>query len=118
MSDSPATTNPARRIAGIGALLTCALVFDPTRVLPDVYGLSQIDLQIALHAIVIPALAAVGLWLVLPNVLVLALCTLMLSIAHANIGSDDLFGGYLYPIIALVAGAVVGYRLFVKRPPQ
>ena len=118
MSDSPEQRNPLRRLAGIAALLICALVFDPTRVLPDIYSLAEIDLQVMLHAVIVPTLAAVGLWLVLPNVLVLAICTMMLSIAHTRTDSSDLFAGYLYPIVALVAGLVVGYTLFVKRSTE
>lgn len=118
MSDSLATTHPARRLAGIAALLTCALVFDPTGVLPDVYSISELNLQIVWRAVVIPILAAIGLWLVLPNPLVLAICTAMLSIAHTSIGSDDLFSGYLYPLIALAAGGVGVHRLFFRSPPQ
>ena len=93
-------------------------MFDPTRVLPDAYALADIDQQLALHALFVPLLAAAGLWLVLPKPLVLAICALMLSIAHARPGSEDLFSGYLYPGIALFAGAVVAYNLFFKRRHQ
>ena len=53
----------ARRIAGIAALFACALAVDPARIVPDVTALSQINTGIALHALIIPALAAIGLWL-------------------------------------------------------
>lgn len=107
-------SNHARRIMGIAALLTCALVFDPTRVLPDATSLSAITQQIALHAVVVPLLAAFGLWLVLPKTLVLAICTLMLSMAHTELGSTDLFAGYLYPLVAVIGGVVIAYDLFFK----
>jgi|GEM_PF-2858583 len=93
-----------RRIAGIAALFACALAVDPARVLPEVTTLSQIDTGIALHALIIPALAATGLWLVLPSKTILAFCVLMLSAAHTELGQSDLFTGYLYPALALIAG--------------
>jgi len=109
------TTHPARRIAGIAALLTCALVFDPGRVLPDVHALTDINQRIALHAVLIPLLGAAGVWLVIPKPMVLALCTLMLSVAHSSLTSTDLFAGTLYPIIALAAAAVAIYLYFSRR---
>ena len=105
---TPETPEPSplgRRLAGIGALFACALVVDPARVVPDATSLSQIDTAIALQALVIPALAALGLWLVLPKLNVLAICVLALAGAHSELGSSDLFSGYLYP--ALTAGAAV-----------
>jgi len=106
--------HPARRIAGIIALLTCALIFDPGRIRPDVHALADINERIALHSMLIPLLGAAGVWLVIPKPMVLALCTLMLSIAHSSLTSDDLFAGYLYPAIALVAGAAVAYLHFAE----
>lgn len=114
-TDSDSATHPARRLAGIAALLTCALVFDPTRVLPEVYVLQDINQTIALHALFVPLLAAAGLWLVLPKPVVLALCTLMLSIAHSRLGSADLFAGYIYPAVAVAAGLFLVYPLLFRR---
>jgi hypothetical protein len=65
--------------------------------------MSDITVGIALHSLIIPALGALGLWLVLPSTIVLALCVLTLAGAHAEPGQPDLFSGYLYP--ALAAGA-------------
>ena len=104
---SPDDKPPAlgRRIAGIGALFACALVVDPARIVPDATAFSDITMGIALHSLIIPALAALGLWLVLPSPVVLAICVLTLAGAHAEPGQPDLFIGYLYP--ALAAGALV-----------
>ena len=106
--------HPARRVAGIAALLTCALVFDPTRVVPDVHALADINQRIALHTMLVPLLGAAGVWLVIPKPMVLALCTFMLSLAHSSIASTDLFAGYLYPTIALAAGALAVYLYFFR----
>ena len=94
-----------RRIAGIGALFACALVVDPGRVVPTATSLAEIDIRIALHALVIPALATLGLWLVIPSTTVISICVLLLAAAHADPGASDLFSGYLYPALALIAGA-------------
>lgn len=83
--------------------------------LPDVHALTDINERIALHALLIPLLGAAGVWLVIPKPMVLALCTLMLSLAHSSLASDDLFAGYLYPAIALAAGAAVTYLFFSER---
>jgi len=91
-------------MAGIAALFTCALVVDPARVFDSAHGLADLNQTHVLHGLVIPLLAGVGLWLVLPNLTVLALCTLLLALAHSRWGSPDLFAGYLYPAVALLAG--------------
>jgi len=39
----------------------------------------------------------------------------MLSIAHSSLASDDLFAGYLYPAVALAAGAAVAFLYFPER---
>ncbi len=94
-----------RRLAGIAALFACALMVDPARIVPEITALPQIDSGIAMHALVIPALAMLGLWLVIPNAVVLAMCVLMLAGAHTELGHSDLFAGYLYPVLAACAGA-------------
>ena len=101
----------ARRIAGIAALFACALAVDPARIVPEVTALSQINTGIALHALIIPALAAIGLWLVIPSKTILAICVLMLAAAHTELGQSDLFTGYLYPALATVAGAYLAKTL-------
>ena len=118
----PSTTNNAannsigRRVAGITALFACALAVDPARTLPEVTALNQIDTGIALHALIIPALASLGLWLVLPNAIVLAICVLMLAGAHTTLGQSDLFAGYLYPAIAAGAGVYLIKVLVFAKP--
>ena len=114
-ASSQAAPGLARRITGIAALFACALVVDPARIVPMATSLNQIDASIALHALVIPALAAIGLWLVLPSTMVLAICVLMLSAAHAQPGAEDLFSGYLYPLLAATAALVLIKNLFFTK---
>lgn len=110
--NAPTSTSLARRITGIAALFGCALVVDPARVVDQTTSLAALSSDVVLHALIIPALAAVGLWLVLPNLTVLAICVFMLSIAHSQPGSSDLFAGYLYPALALAAAALLVRELF------
>ena len=90
-------------------LFACALLVEPAQSVASVTNLADINLSIALHTMVIPALAAFGLWLVLPKPTVLAICVLMLAGAHSEPGQRDLFVGYLYPTLALVAGLYLAY---------
>ena len=101
--------NLGRRITGIGALFACALLVDPAQSVADVTSLADINQAVVLHALVIPALAALGLWLVLPKPTVLAICVLMLAGAHSEPGQGDLFASYLYPALALMAGLYLTY---------
>ena len=114
MTSSTPTSNLTRRLTGIAALFGCALVVDPARVINQTTAFEQINLDVALHALILPALAAVGLWLVLPNVMVLAICVLMLAVAHSQPGAADLFAGYLYPALAVGAAFVLLRELFRK----
>jgi len=107
-----------KRIAGIGALFACALAVDPARIVPEVTALGQIDTGIALHALIIPALAALGLWLVIPRATVLAICVLMLAGAHTELGGRDLFASYLYPALAAIAGAYLVKSLVTNGPQK
>ncbi len=103
-----------RRLAGIGVLFACALIVDPARIVPEASSFAQIDLAIALQALAIPGLAALGLWLVLPSPRVLAICVLTLAGAHSELGSEDLFAGYLYPALAALAAAFLTSALWFK----
>ncbi len=88
-----------RRLAGITLLLVSALSYSPTTA-PDI-SISQP----LINALLIPALAAAGVWLVLPNPVLLGFCVFMLAVAHSRPGHGDPIEGYLYP--ALAAGAAV-----------
>ena len=90
-----------RRIAGIALLLGCALYYAPESGGPRLVG-----------ALVVPAVAAAGVWLVLPNPIVLALAVLALALAHARPGSPDPISAWVYPAVALGAAVwlVVAWR--------
>jgi hypothetical protein len=86
-----------RRLAGISLLLVSALSYSPA-VPPDI-SISQP----LIDALLIPAFAAAGVWLVLPNPVLLGFCIFMLAVAHSRPGSGEAIEGYLYPTLAAVA---------------
>ena len=114
------TSGPAlgRRGLGIAALFACALMVDPARIVPEVTALGDIDSRTALHALVIPALAALGLWLVTQSAAVTAICVVMLAGAHAAPGTSDLFTGYLYPAITVIAALYLAKAMLFTRAPD
>ena len=91
------------RFIGLMLLLGCALSYAPEGTNPRILG-----------ALVLPATAAIGLWLILPNPVLLAGCIFALAAAHSQIGVADLFDGTLYPGIALISGALL-VRLLMQR---
>ena len=91
------------RFIGLMLLLSCALLYAPEGTNPRLLG-----------ALVLPATAVIGLWLILPNPVLLAGCTFALAAAHSRIGAADPFAGIVYPCTALVAGVVL-VRLLMQR---
>ena len=91
---------------------------DPARIVPEVTALGDIDSRTALHALVIPALAALGLWLVTQSATVTAICVVMLAGAHAAPGTSDLFTGYLYPAITVIAALYLAKAMLFTRAPD
>ncbi len=88
-----------KRLAGIALLLISALSYSPATA--PLIGVSQS----LINALLIPAIAAAGVWLVFPNPVLLGFSVFMLAIAHSRPGSEDPIEGYLYP--ALAAGAAL-----------
>ena len=92
------------RSAGLALMLCCALMYSPEGTNPPVLG-----------AIVLPIAAAIGLWLVLPNPVLLSGCVFALALAHSISGAQDLYSSRVYPFIALIAGAVLLRLLFLRK---
>ena len=92
------------RSAGLALLLCCALLYSPDGTNPAILG-----------AIVLPIIAAIGLWLVLPNPVLLAGCVFALALAHSISGAQDLFSSRVYPAVALIAGIVLLRLLLLRK---
>ena len=92
------------RALGLLVLLSCALLYTPEATNPRVLG-----------ALVVPSLAAIGLWLVLPNPVLLSGSVCAIAITQTSIGSPDFYSGTLYPLVVLVAGASLIQLLWRRR---
>ena len=82
----------SRRLAGIAVLLLAALAYSPYA-----QGLQQ--------TLVLPVAAALGVWLIFPNPVLLSFTVTMLAAAHSQPGASELLSGYVYPALT-VTGAI------------
>ncbi|MEM7220449.1 MAG: hypothetical protein AAF515_18965 [Pseudomonadota bacterium] len=65
-----------------------------------------------MHSFALSLVAALGVWLVLPNPVLLAFAVTMLAAAHSRPGTAELMSGYVYPAITVLAALtlVVAWR--------
>ena len=91
MSDTRTTQ---RRMCGLVLVIAFLLSYEPQS-------------EALLQRLVLPAIGALGAYLIVANALAVALAVALLAGIHSAPGADDVLRGWVYPGLAVVSGAIV-----------
>jgi len=89
------------RLAGVVLLALCVVVYEPAG-------------DSALHRLLLPLVMGLAAWLMVQNLVAVALGAFLLAAIHGDPGASDPVTGIGYPVVAAVAGLTL-LGIFVQR---